>query len=494
MEMMERKFKAVKGFLVGIAPIAGVLAGLAKIGSVLEAGKELADTSAATGMATGEILKLRKEFKLAGKDAASIEPAIQKMQKSLVTASAAPALAKLGLSLEDLRKKTPADQFHTIGKAIAGMADPAERTAAAMAVFGKTGASMLPVFGNKSFGNVQLKKGDQLMANDADLFADTKNKIETLKPSFESFFVGMADKIIPVFRPLLDQLAKVDFATLGQAFAEPISAVIQLCADGKFWEASGKFLMVAGAGLINVLWRGVQALGPLLGACLESDAMYFMKILQICTKKEFWLGLGLALLSLGSAFNALLLDGVAWVLEKLASAPLIGGKDGKLAYAAEATRSAAADMRTQRDATGGASVDLLKPYLEDAAKTYLQGTLHNVNAAVEGYSKGSDLIDTKGMSGNLDALMDANKKRIAETSAKSRADATPGGGGQPVEDYSKAPVVSALQRIGGAAGAGGGGMENLMRDSVSVARRSESLLQGIHTALTVGRSAFAILK
>ena len=492
-EMLEKKFKAVKGFLVGLAPVAGVIAGMAKISDVLDTGKELHDTKEATGLAVDEILKMREEFKLAGKDASDIAPAIQKMQKGLVNGGSAQAIAKLGLNLEDLKKKTPADQFHSIGKAIAGMADPAERSAAAMAIFGKTGASLLPVFANKNFGNMQLKKGDQLMAKDADLFADTKNKIQTLKPSFESFFVGMADKIIPVFRPLLDQLTKIDFATMGQAFAEPISTMIQLIGDGNFWTAAGQFLMLAGSELINVLWRGVQALGPLLSASLENDAMYFLKILEFCTKKDFWVGLGSALIALGSQFNALLLDGVAWVLEKLAEAPLIGGKGGKLAQAAASTREAAAGMRNQRDEYAGSATDKLKPYMEKAAQEYMSTVMKNISAGIDGYNGASNLIDTTKMSGDIAETMAKNKQRKEETSAKSFADAKPTEGTAVVDDYSKAPVVTALQRIGGAAGAGGGGIENLLRDSVSVGRQSLTALQGIHEALKPGRPSYAVL-
>jgi len=56
------------------------------------------------------------------------------------------ALAALGLSVEDLATQTSTQQFQTIASAINSIENPAQRAAAAVAVFGKSGAQLLPTF------------------------------------------------------------------------------------------------------------------------------------------------------------------------------------------------------------------------------------------------------------------------------------------------------------------------------------------------------------
>jgi hypothetical protein len=60
--------------------------------------------------------------------------------------TAAEAFRDLGLSAEDVRASNPEQLFTQAAQAIAEISDPARRAAAAVALFGKSGAELLPVF------------------------------------------------------------------------------------------------------------------------------------------------------------------------------------------------------------------------------------------------------------------------------------------------------------------------------------------------------------
>ena len=110
---------------VAVRAVAGVVtAGFDHFRQALDVGGELNDLSANTGVAVGDLVVLQQEFANAGKTAEDIGPVFGKMAKTLQSDSAADTVAKLGIKLEELKKKTPAEQFRTLGTAINSVRDP----------------------------------------------------------------------------------------------------------------------------------------------------------------------------------------------------------------------------------------------------------------------------------------------------------------------------------------------------------------------------------
>ena len=79
----------------------------------LDFGGQLNDLSANTGVGVGDLVVLQQEFANAGKSAEDIGPVFGKMAKSLQGGSADETIKKLGINLDELKKKTPAEQFRT---------------------------------------------------------------------------------------------------------------------------------------------------------------------------------------------------------------------------------------------------------------------------------------------------------------------------------------------------------------------------------------------
>src|SRR5688572_29278238 len=211
---------------VAIRAVARVVsAGFDNFRQALDVGGELNDLSVNTGVAVGDLVMLQQEFANAGKSAEDVGPVLGKMAKSLNSNSAAENVAKLGLNLEDLKRQTPAEQFRALGTAINTVTDPSERAAVSMEVFGRSGAELLSLFSSDGFGDASQQLGSQaqLLARDAALFDDVSDKLALTGTKVRGFWVGLADKVAPVLKPLLDRFANLDLASWGQQAGEAVA-------------------------------------------------------------------------------------------------------------------------------------------------------------------------------------------------------------------------------------------------------------------------------
>jgi hypothetical protein len=136
----------------GMAAIGGGLAmpmlGAAKM--FASAGRELRDMSARTGMSVEALSELRYAAQMTGTDVESLETDLRRMQKTIGAAAggsdeAQQALASLGTTVAELKALSPDQQFMLLASRLAEIRNPAQRTAAAIAVFGKSGTNLLPM-------------------------------------------------------------------------------------------------------------------------------------------------------------------------------------------------------------------------------------------------------------------------------------------------------------------------------------------------------------
>jgi hypothetical protein len=180
----ERQASATKAVAIGNLISAGVqkAAALAMdavqalVGALVDAvkgfadtGSEIADTSKKLGIGTTELQRLRYAAKQSGVEMGSLDGAIGKFQKGLSEARAkgtgplVDGLGQIGVRLEELDGLSPEQQFGLLGDAIAGIKEPSDRTAAAMALFGKSGADLLPFLMEGQAGIGALtKRADEL--------------------------------------------------------------------------------------------------------------------------------------------------------------------------------------------------------------------------------------------------------------------------------------------------------------------------------------------
>lgn len=418
------------GGLGAAAAIGGLAAGIYR---AMDAAGTLLDQSFNTGAAVRDVAILTQEFKNAGKAGEDITPVLSKMHKALESGSANAMIADLGLDLEQLRSQTPVEQFHALGAAINGLADPSERSAAAMAIFGKSGASLLSMFASKGFGDAAAQVGRQaeLLQKNAALFDDVSDKLGLAGVKTQGFFIGVADKVVPVLKPLLDRFAALDLSALGQQVGDLIAMTATAIGDGRIAGVLMSSIAIALAETGNFLLGMVLATGPVMRN---------------------------ALLGAATAFIAAMLAGVARVLDALANVPGLG----KTAIAANAVRGVAAGV----SAAGADNFSVS----EALASGMARGRVMNTD--------GMRLALGAQVAGILASTKAQQDKAVAEVPT-----ITPTSGPQVLGSEGAAGRgFSALQQIGGAFGRGAG--TDPMVEANRLAREGNNWLKMI--AMKVG--------
>ena len=197
-------------------------------GDALDMGGRLEDLSDRTGVAVDKVMLLERAFQNTGVGADSLGPIINKMQKAIVdagdgTSAAADAFTKLGLPLSELQKLSPDEQLRAIGKAIAGIPDPAERAATSMEIFGKSGGALNQLFANMDgeldTAKAQLGSLPQIMKDGAAQFDKISDNIAVIGGKFIEFAAGLIDKVKPALDAITTALTRIDAAKIGQDLA-----------------------------------------------------------------------------------------------------------------------------------------------------------------------------------------------------------------------------------------------------------------------------------
>lgn len=235
----------------GLLTIGAALAGAAGLGALGQAaintaklGGELSDLSARTGISARALITLRQAFKDAGLGADSVGSSINKLQRTIVEAAssggaAADALAGIGLSAQSLASLAPEDQFSQVAAAISAIQNPAERSAAAMQIFGKSGAELLPLFAEGG----AIQNAERVLGRMPEILARNVPTLDAISDSFDrlpnkatQLFAGIFDQIGPTVQALLDAFEKIDLTKAGQNIGAFVMVGIDEFKAGRFDE------------------------------------------------------------------------------------------------------------------------------------------------------------------------------------------------------------------------------------------------------------------
>lgn len=206
--------------------------------SAMEAGGALVDLSAQTGVAIDKLMVLQTAFSQAGLGADGVQPVIAKMQKSIMDAAsgsveASKKFSDLGINLYELQGLSADEQLQRIGSAINDIKDPTRKSAAAMDVFGKSGAKMLSLFSAGGLDDAADNLGQQarLMRENAGIFDRTTDVLGTAGSKIQGLFVGMASEVIPQLITGIDELNKIDLSGIGASLGNGFALAIQIIKD-----------------------------------------------------------------------------------------------------------------------------------------------------------------------------------------------------------------------------------------------------------------------
>ncbi len=265
----------LKAFGAGITSIGTRLAGLGAglvapfLGAAklfADMGSDLVDMSQRTGTSVEALSELGFAAEQSGSDVATLAGSLNKMQKFLVTAAegsqgANDALAQLGLSMDDLGRIAPEDQFSLIADRLSQIEIPALRTAMAMQIFGKSGTKLLPLMEGGAKGIEELRQ----QARDLGLTMSTEDA-----QAAEAF----GDKLDALWK-VLKRTAFTVGATLAPLLTQVADAIMRAAKTTSDWIGRNKGLVVtifkvgaailAGGAALVVLGGAVGGLGVVLG-------------------------------------------------------------------------------------------------------------------------------------------------------------------------------------------------------------------------------------
>jgi hypothetical protein len=198
-------------------------------GDALDLGGRLSDLSASTGETAGKLLVLERAFDNSGIGAEKVGSSIAKMQKNIEDArdgsgTAANAFAAMGVSVDELEGKLPTEQFKILSSGIQSIDDPTQRAAAAMGVFGKSGAELLPLLTNLDgeLGEARDTVGSmaEIMDRRNATFDAVGDRFKTIGEKVRDFAAGILDKALPAIDAITSSLSRIDAAKIGQNLAD----------------------------------------------------------------------------------------------------------------------------------------------------------------------------------------------------------------------------------------------------------------------------------
>lgn len=228
-------------------------AALSYASNVASAVDAMNDLAQRTGMGVEALQALQMAGRLSGVE--DVTGAVQKLAVAIGQAADSgktDAFTKLGLNFAELQAMSPEEQFRAVQAAIAALPTPAERAAAAVAIFGKAGVELLPLM------NENLKEIEERMKRlGAVVGADQVEAIDSMNDSLamvRAMFDGIIGQVVGNLAPIVESLA------------EDIMAMVE-----SFNSASGS----GGEGIANVITEALLDIAEYFAGIFDNALVAF---------------------------------------------------------------------------------------------------------------------------------------------------------------------------------------------------------------------------
>lgn len=231
------------------------------IASTTETVSSQNDLANRLGLTYGELAGLSFAGSLVGVSMDTIGAAMTRAQVAFANAAngsktATAAFAAMGLSVADLNGLSAEQQFEAIAQAISQLPTEAERAAAAVRIFGRAGAQLLPLFN-------QGAAGIQAAREEADRFGLTltntqAGNIDNMGDAFDraqAAITGVVQQIVAYLAPAIESVTtqftnlvgNIGGANIGQAIGD---GILQ---GARFLASIGDFVIANFSGVFEYL-------------------------------------------------------------------------------------------------------------------------------------------------------------------------------------------------------------------------------------------------
>jgi len=205
---------ALRGFVGGLAGAVSIGAMVTAFKSAANAMDEMAKASQKIGVSVESLSALNYAASQSGVSFEGLQTGLKKLNQSLIdvekgTSEAAKALRALGVKGAD----SPEEALSKIADAFASVPDSAQKTAIAMAIFGKSGADLIPMLnagadGLKKFEDRAKQLGiviDTETAKQAEKFNDS---LDDMQLAMGAIVKNIAAGMMPAFSALSEKMAE----------------------------------------------------------------------------------------------------------------------------------------------------------------------------------------------------------------------------------------------------------------------------------------------
>lgn len=302
------------GAAIGIA--LGAAVGFAVKGAIDEADK-LGKMAQSIGVPVEELSRLKHAADLSDVSVENLGVSVGKLSKNMVAVAggggkeAAKAFEALGISVTnaDGSLKSSTEVMTEVAGKFGNMEDGAGKTALAIAMFGKSGASMIPMLNDGAEGlNKMMAEADQLgividgkTAKSAEAFNDNLTRLGKVK---DGIIQQVTARMLPAFENLteillaaakdtgtMDMAANVLATTLKTLVSGGIIVAATFKALGEMVGAVASAIMFAAKGEFNNAWEALKKGPSDVAATVQGTAGVIVKLWdesgrQIATSSE----------------------------------------------------------------------------------------------------------------------------------------------------------------------------------------------------------------
>lgn len=180
----------------------------------IDAMDQMNEASQKTGISVEALSQLGYAAKMSGVETESFTSAMVKFNRTIAegatgSGKAADAFKAIGISAAELKSSTPDEILAKVAERFAGFADGANKTALAIALFGRAGADMIPMLNEGANGIAAMRQeADALggtMSKSAAVAADQFNdNLDKMMVKMKSFVKGIVSEVIPTLNVLME--------------------------------------------------------------------------------------------------------------------------------------------------------------------------------------------------------------------------------------------------------------------------------------------------
>lgn len=242
------------------------------------AGREINNTSQKLGLSKQGFQEWDFILKKSGTSIDVMGAGMKSLQKTLggLTedgSSASKAFAAVGISFDEIKGKSPEDALNMTIRALQNMPAGADRSAAAMKLFGKAGMELQPLLNKTSAETDELRKRAHslgLVMSDEQLAASSKfgGAMGKIKDTIAGMKLQIASSMIPAFGDGLSAI--LDFANGAEGGREKMKSAVDGITNAitstvpQIVEQAGNMLSALAAGLSQALPGIAKAIGDAL--------------------------------------------------------------------------------------------------------------------------------------------------------------------------------------------------------------------------------------